>query len=182
MAGRAQGTRTRDAQGPGTWVLLAYRVPREPSTPRIAIWRKLKQLGVAQLGDGLVALPADARTREHLEWVAQEVIEAGGVAGVWLAQPTTRSQERHLASTMAQARASEYAAVRDQAHTAGRTATAGMNGERAVAVRRLRAQLRRISRRDYFPPPERDQAKAAVEELARQTQKTAVETAAEDAS
>ena len=42
------------------WVLLCYRLPREPSTPRIAVWRKLKRLGVAQLGDGLVALPSTA--------------------------------------------------------------------------------------------------------------------------
>jgi len=24
------------------WVLLAYRMPREPSTPRIALWRRLE--------------------------------------------------------------------------------------------------------------------------------------------
>ena len=72
----------RLGDGPGLWVLLCYRVPREPSAPRIAIWRKLKRLGVAQLGDGLVGLPADARTREQLEWVAEEVTEAGGSAGV----------------------------------------------------------------------------------------------------
>jgi hypothetical protein len=44
--------------------MLAYRVRRQPSTPRIAIWRRLKRLGVAQLADGLVALPLDSRTRE----------------------------------------------------------------------------------------------------------------------
>ena len=47
--------------GRSDWVLLAYRLPREPSTPRITVWRKLRRLGVAQLVDGLVALPADAR-------------------------------------------------------------------------------------------------------------------------
>jgi hypothetical protein len=35
------------ATGPGMWVLLSYRMPREPSTPRITIWRKLKRLGIA---------------------------------------------------------------------------------------------------------------------------------------
>ncbi len=45
--------------GTGEWVLLSYRLPREPSTPRIGIWRKIKRLGVAYLADGLVALPAD---------------------------------------------------------------------------------------------------------------------------
>jgi hypothetical protein len=150
------------ARGPGNWVLLSYRVPREPSTPRIAIWRKLKRLGVAQLGDGLVALPADARTREHLEWVAEDVSDVGGTAGVWLAQPTTQAQERHLAAAMALARAAEYAAVRDAAQAAAELSAA----ERASVARRLRGELRRITRRDYFPPVERDQAKAAVESLA----------------
>ena len=68
------------------WVLLAFRLPREPSTPRIALWRKLKRLGVAQLVDGLVALPLDSRNREQLEWLANDVHEADGEASVWVAQ------------------------------------------------------------------------------------------------
>ena len=47
---------------PGWWVLLSYRMPREPSTPRIAVWRRLRQLGAAQLGDGLVALVSNGLT------------------------------------------------------------------------------------------------------------------------
>src|SRR5215468_2889718 len=94
-----------------TWVLLCYRLPRDPSTPRITTWRKLKRLGVAQLADGLVTLPADARTREQLEWIAQEVTEAGGEASIWLAQPASQEQERELATRMAEARAAEYTAV-----------------------------------------------------------------------
>ncbi|WP_344593585.1 Chromate resistance protein ChrB [Actinomadura vinacea] len=144
-------------------MLLSYRVPREPSAPRIAVWRKLKRLGVAQLGDGLVALPCDARTREQLEWIAEEVTEAGGTAGLWLARPATQAQERALAAAMAQARAQEYAAVREEALAA----LALTGAARAGAVRRLRGELRRIMRRDYFPPAERDQARAAVEDLTR---------------
>ena len=49
------------------WVLLFYRLPREPSTPRIALWRSLRGLGVVQLADGVVTLPADGRTTEALE-------------------------------------------------------------------------------------------------------------------
>ena len=149
------------AQGPGEWVLLSYRIPREPSTPRISVWRKLKQLGPAQISDGLVALPADARTREHLDWIAEEVVEAGGTATVWLARPTARAQEHHLAQTMAQARAAEYRAVRAEAAHARSLP----EPERLLAMRRLRTQLRRIARRDYFPPPERRTAREAVEAL-----------------
>ena len=80
-----------------SWVLLSYRLPREPSTPRITLWRKLKRLGVVQLLDGLVALPADARTREQLEWLADEVVEAGGEASIWIGELGSAAQERELA-------------------------------------------------------------------------------------
>jgi hypothetical protein len=147
---------------PGEWVLLSYRLPREPSTPRIAVWRALKRLGVAQLGDGLVAMPADARTREHLEWVAEQITDAGGTAGVWLARPNSQRQDRELAAAMAGARAVEYAQVAAEAQTAVQAEPASQ----AATLRRLRGQMRRIGRRDYFPPLERDAAEAAVAALA----------------
>jgi hypothetical protein len=142
--------------------MLCYRIPREPSTPRITVWRKLKRLGVAQLADGLVVLPADARTREQLEWIADEITEAGGEASIWLTQPASAAQERDLAQRMAAARAGEYAAVTAEATTA--VTTAGVREARRTGER-LRAELRRIGRRDYFPPPERDVAHAAVRVL-----------------
>ncbi|MGW4825479.1 Chromate resistance protein ChrB [Streptomyces sp. NPDC004227] len=151
---------TRD---PGEWVLLSYRMPREPSTPRIAVWRKLKRLGVAQLSDGLVALPADARTREQLEWIADEVIEGEGTASIWMARPATLAQERELATGMAAARAAEYQSVIDQVNQATGSANT------SAAIRKLRAELRRIGRRDFFPPPERDRAHTAVRALAERT-------------
>jgi hypothetical protein len=151
----------RRPDGPGTWVLMSYRIPREPSTPRIAIWRQLKRLGVGQISDGLVALPADARTREHFDWLAEDILAAGGTATIWVAQPATLDSERELAATMARARADEYAAIIAEAAAVTGLGTAA----RESVVRRLRAELRRIHRRDYFPPVERDQAGAAVENL-----------------
>jgi hypothetical protein len=154
--------RTARPAATGTWVLLSYRVPREPSTPRITIWRKLKRLGVAQISDGLVALPADARTREQLEWIAEEIIDAGGSASIWLAQPSTAATEQDLTATMSAARAAEYAKITTEAQAATRLDP----DARMPVVRRLRADLLRIQRRDYFPPAERDQAGAAIDALA----------------
>jgi hypothetical protein len=137
-------------------------MPREPSTPRSAVWRKLRRLGVAQLADGLVALPADARTREQLDWLAEEIREAAGAAGVWFARPASMAQERDLAAAMAADRVAEYVAVRQEAEAA----TVLDEPSRRRTVRRLREELRRIRRRDFFPPPERDAAVTAVEALA----------------
>lgn len=144
------------------WVLLSYRIPREPSTPRIGVWRRLRRLGVAQLGDGLVALPQDARTREHLEWVAAQVEEAGGSATLWQAQAQSSADERQVAEAMAAARSQEYAQLIEQAR-------AGLNldeASRRRLLRRLRGELRAVRRRDYFPPVERDLAVFSVDELA----------------
>lgn len=163
QTGETAVTSTR--AGTGEWVLLSYRLPREPSTPRIAVWRKLRRLGVAQISDGLVALPAGARTREQLEWVSEEVIDAAGTAAIWLARPATRGHEDQLAKTMAAARAAEY-----QALTAAATAATASGdtdpSATAAAIRRLRNEFRAIQRRDYFPPAERDQAQAALQALA----------------
>jgi hypothetical protein len=149
--------------GRGEWVLLAYRLPREPSTPRVTIWRKLARLGAVQVLDGLVGLPADARTKEQLEWLADEVIEAGGEATLWVGRPGSKKQERALAQRMAEAVAADYRSVAADANDALGCVDGSV---RRRTLGRLRRQLRRIGARDFFPPPERDEAREAVERLA----------------
>ncbi|GAA1826914.1 Chromate resistance protein ChrB [Agromyces salentinus] len=150
------------------WLLLSYRVPREPSAPRIAVWRRLKRLGVAQLGDGLVALPADARTKEHLEWIAELVDEAGGSSSLWRAEVTGRRDEERIIADLVAARAAEYEAVIARAHEA-------IEPEAARVLRSLRQELRQIERRDHFPPENRELARAAVRELAERVSARATE-------
>jgi predicted exporter len=144
------------------WVLLAYRLPRVPSTPRSAVWRKLKRLGVAWLGDGLVALPADPRTREQLEWVAEEVTEHGGEATVWLGRPLDATAQSAIVSRMTAAVAAEYDAV---AAEAAAVRSADTTAQRRAATR-LRRELHRIQDRDFFACSQREAARRAVETLA----------------
>jgi hypothetical protein len=143
-------------------VLLAYRLPREPSSPRISLWRKLKRLGAAQVLDGLVALPLDARTREQFDWLADEVVEAGGEAMVWIGELGAAAQERELAQRMADGVSQNYRRVIADAELARNETT----GQRRRTLGRLRRELRRVRLRDYFPTPEREHATAAVERLA----------------
>jgi hypothetical protein len=149
-------------QKPGTWVLLAFRVPREPSTPRIAVWRKLKRLGVVQLADGVVALPLGPRTREQLEWVAQDVLDAGGEARIWLGQPATGEDAEELVEQMRAATALEYRRLIAETVTISELPS----GRRRRSLGRLRRELRKVRERDYFPPPERELAQQAIDTLA----------------
>ena len=122
----------------------------------------MRSLGVAQLSDGLVALPADSRAREQFEWLADEVEQAGGEASVWLAEPGSLRQERAVAARMQAAIATEYREL----IAAALEARQADPGPRKRSLSALRRRLRKIRRRDYFPPPEGERARDAVEELA----------------
>ena len=144
------------------WVLLAYRMPREPSTPRIAVWRKLRRLGAVQVLDGLVALPNGVRTKEQLEWIADEVVEAGGEADLWIGRPATKAQQRALLNQMAAEVDAEYDAVIEDAAAAFDEPT----GTQKRTLARIRRDIKRIRARDHFGSRAVDRAIAAVERLA----------------
>ncbi|EXJ51816.1 hypothetical protein AS96_07710 [Microbacterium sp. MRS-1] len=116
---------------------------------------------MAQLGDGLVALPRDARTQEQLEWVAEQVHEAEGSATLWVAAATSARQERDLIGELVQARTAEYAALIARA-----VELETANDVPVREVRSLRRELREVERRDFFPPVEREQARRAAQRLA----------------
>src|SRR5262249_55684403 len=127
------------------WVLLAFRIPREPSTPRIATWRKLRRVGAVQVLDGLVALPSDRRNREQLEWMRQETGDAGGEATIWPAKTSTAEEESPLIERMRNAVAGEYTRVITEAETAALQPP----GRRRRSLARLRRDIHRVRDRDY---------------------------------
>jgi hypothetical protein len=65
------------------WVLLVYRIPREPTSSRATVWRKLKRLGALLLHDAVWVLPATPWTREQFQWLAVEIGELEGEAYLW---------------------------------------------------------------------------------------------------
>jgi hypothetical protein len=112
--------------------------------------------------DGLAALPLDARNREQLEWLADEAVQAGGEATIWVGELVSAAQERELAGRLAGLVTADYRRLLAEVVAA----SAEPAGQRRRTLARLRRELRRIRERDYFPPPERELAQQAVEELA----------------
>ena len=68
------------------WLLLVYRIPREPTAGRVFVWRKLKALGAIALQDAAWVLPQTPRTLEQFQWLAAEITELHGEAMVWEAE------------------------------------------------------------------------------------------------
>lgn len=55
-----------------------------------------RRVGALHVLDGPAALPCDARTREHFDWLAEEVIEVDGEARVSVARLGSEAEERRL--------------------------------------------------------------------------------------
>jgi hypothetical protein len=79
-----------------TWLLLAYKMPRDPTAGRVAVWRKLKQLGAVALQDAVWVLPATPQTREQFQWLAAEIEELAGEATLWESRLLAEAMEKRV--------------------------------------------------------------------------------------
>jgi hypothetical protein len=157
------------------WVLLVYRLPREPSRHRVAVWRKLRDLGALYLQDGVAVLPEDAVTREQLEWLQLRVREAGGDATLWEARPGTVAEEAGLVEDFRHSREEAYRSIIAEAGRLRRKARMGGGGV-LEQLGKLERRFRAERRRDYFRSPLRGEAAAALKaarEAARASQGSA---------
>ena len=79
-----------------TWLLLSYKVPREPSSGRVYVWRKLKRLGAVALQDAVWVLPNAPQTLEQFRWLAAEIAEIDGEATLWESRHLLDGQDAQL--------------------------------------------------------------------------------------
>jgi hypothetical protein len=142
-------------------VLLVYRLPREPSRHRVAVWRKLRDLGALYLKDGVAVLPEDAVTREQLEWLQLRVREAGGEATLWEGRPGTIAEESELVEAFRSSREEAYRSIIAEADRLWRKARMGGGGV-LEQLGKLERRFRVERRRDYFRSPLRSEAAEAL--------------------
>ena len=90
------------------WLLLAYRIPREPTAGRVYVWRKLKQLGAVSIQDAVWTLPRTPRTQEQFQWLAAEMSELGGEAMLWEAEQLYATNEGGLRQQFVEPVEAEY--------------------------------------------------------------------------
>lgn len=76
------------------FLLFAYRLPSEPSAPRVALWRALKKLGGAYVNDGAFLTRNSEQNLVTLRDLSASVRNDGGVAAVLEIVPM--EDERHL--------------------------------------------------------------------------------------
>jgi hypothetical protein len=60
------------------WTLLVYRVPTEPASRRVTVWRQLKRMGALYIQQCVCLLPARADLEAELNRRAAAIRELGG--------------------------------------------------------------------------------------------------------
>ena len=131
------------------WLLLIYKVPREPSAHRVGVWRKVKQLGAVLLHDAVWVLPANARTQEHFQWLANEIVELGGEATVCVSELSSEKQQTLV---------KQFSDQIDTGYQEVLAALRHKNADRPALARRYQQLLSQ----DYFQSKLREKVRAAL--------------------
>jgi hypothetical protein len=92
-----------------SWLVLAYRVPGEPTRMRAAVWRRLKRAGAVYLATSVAVLPDSPAAERLLRRLRNDVRTMGGSAQVLRAEAA--AGEIDVIRQVNAARDNEYAQV-----------------------------------------------------------------------
>src|SRR5215471_8364656 len=97
------------------WVVFSYSLPSGGrSSPRVAVWRRLRALGAVSPKGGVHVLPDREECMEAFQWLAQEVEQAGGEALLMRVQQFQGLSDAELIRLFQQAREADYAALAER--------------------------------------------------------------------
>jgi hypothetical protein len=127
-----------------TWIMMTYRIPRaKTSAIKVALWRKLKKLGVYPMQDSVCLLPLSDKNMEDLVWISEEIIEMGGDASVWTIEAVSAEKEKQIR---------DY--FMDQVNSKYREIIEALSGiTKSSELRKQWALFHRIQRQDHLKSP-----------------------------
>jgi hypothetical protein len=142
-----------------TWLVFSYSLPSKArSSPRVALWRRLRRLGAIFPTGGIHLLPAREECLEAFQWLAEEVQQAKGEALVMHVNQFEGLSDAELIERFRQARAEDYAELEAQAQALEESLQARLNPEERARLQEALSRLQRrhadIVRVDFFDAPE----------------------------
>lgn len=147
-----------------TWLALIISMPTATATARMRTWRALKQSGCAVPRDGVYLLPTGAASATVLTEQAQAVRAAGGSAYVAQISRFESEDEQRLVALFD--RRLDYVALIERAALLHRSLPTLIAGTLRRTLRGLQRDLNALAAIDFFPSPARDEAAAAVADVA----------------
>lgn len=142
-----------------SWLILTYKVPPEPTSKRIAIWRRVKGMGAVYLQNGVCLLPKTDDHLRRLKMLENDATEMGGEAVLLETVALDRAQEEKVIARFKADRDEEYreflAKCADfEAEIAKETAaehfTYAELEENDVDLKKLQGWLEKIRKLDFY--------------------------------
>ncbi len=183
----ARKAQAENQPDPSRWLLLAYRIPSEPTRLRAGVWRKLKGLGSIYLQNSSVALPASAQAERSLRSIRAEIGEMGGVA--YLFDARLLAGQTQLVSDFNAARDNEYEEIIDRCEDFLRQVSKEWDDnhftyaeleENDVDLVKLKGWLERIRDRDVFGAAGLQETLEAIDRCERSLEEFAARVYAEE--
>lgn len=116
MATRRQ-TRTVKRGEPLSWRVLIYRVPTEPASKRVAVWRDLKRLGALYLQQCACIFPVLPGLNKEVDDIAAKIPALGGETFLLDVPRLTPENEARIIESIRAQRTSEYAEIIEECET-----------------------------------------------------------------
>lgn len=99
------------------WMLLIYRVPTDPASKRVGIWRDLKRLGALYLQQCVCVLPRLDPLREELGRIVAKILALGGEFTRFTIAPLPPEEEGRIVDAFRALRNKEYAEIVEECET-----------------------------------------------------------------
>ncbi|MGN6359088.1 MAG: Chromate resistance protein ChrB [Thermomicrobiales bacterium] len=99
------------------WVLLVYRVPTEPASKRVGVWRDLKRLGTLYLQQCVCILPAEPALLNELSRIAARIPDLGGEYTLFDIPRLQAADEERIVAAFRALRDKEYAEIIEECET-----------------------------------------------------------------
>jgi len=141
------------------WLLLTYKVPPEPASKRIAIWRRLKSMGAVYLQNGVCLLPRTDDHARRMKILENEIAEMGGDAVILETAAFDRAQGDKVVARFKADRDDAYREFIDKCddfetdiakETTAQHFTYNELEENDVELKKLQGWLEKIRKLDFY--------------------------------
>ena len=107
----------RTPKAPLHWRVLIYRVPTEPASKRVAVWRDLRRLGALYLQQCACIFPDIAGVTQAVDSVAAKIPALGGETFLLDVPKLQSEDEARIIAAFREQRTSEYAEIIEECET-----------------------------------------------------------------
>jgi hypothetical protein len=167
-AKRPSGSARRDVHL--SWRVLIYRVPTEPASKRVAVWRDLKRLGALYLQQCACIFPDLPGVTDEVDQVAAKIPALGGETFLLQVPRLQPGDEARIIESFRALRSNEYAEIIEECETKfvkeiefehfRQNYTFEEAEEIEQDLEKIRRWFDRVQNRDWFKAERRDEVEA----------------------